>query len=396
MFVLDAPSARYPPWPAPLSRRLRQPGNGHARVAYVYPERNHGTFRYRVQNMLEALVLDPAVGASWFSAADLWCHGEILARADVIVLCHGLYARKFADLVMRARAAGRRVLLDIDDLVFDTRYVPMVRHYLDHPTSEAALDHWFANFSRYWELMRLRDGVIGTDDYLAARVREFVDLPVAVVPNCMNQAQLSASDGILAAKRRSCYRRDGRFHIGYFSGSQTHRRDFQLVEAALARFLEADPRLVLRLGGKIGLSGPLRRHQQRVEVLPMQDPISLQRCIGEVEITLAPLQDNAFTNCKSELKFFEAVAVGTLTFAYPVFAFRQAMEHRRTGFLAPAHRLPMVLREALHTIADDAEQSDAAADVVRARYQPAAQLPWIRVALFDGSRGPAPIVAAPA
>lgn len=396
MFMLDAPAVRYrPPWPAPLSRRLQALGRGRAHVAYVYPEPNHGTFRYRVLNMLEALALDPALGGSWFGAADLWCRDEILARADVIVLCHCRYTQQLADLVLRARAAGRRVLFDIDDLVFDTRYVPMVLHYLDHPASDAALDHWFADFSRYGELMRLCDGVIVTNAYLSARVRDFADLPVTVIPNFMNQAQLQASDDILAAKRRSGYRRDEQLHVGYFSGSQTHGRDFQLVEDALSQLLGADRRLRLRLVGKIDLAGPLRRHQERVEVYPLQDPISLQRSIGEVEINLAPLQDNPFTNSKSELKFFEAAAVGTVTVASPVFAFRQAIEHACTGFLAPAHRWRSVLSEALHAVTDSTDLAEAAAAAVRDRYHPARQLPLIRAALFDPLRTASDRTAAP-
>ena len=387
MFLLDAPAARYrAPWPVPLSRRLRELSRGHLHVAYVYPEPNHGTFRYRVLNMLEALALDPAVGGSWFSLADLWCRDELLARADVIVLCHCRYTAELADLVVRARAAGRRVLFDIDDLVFDTRYVPMVLHYLDHPASEAALQHWFANFSRYGELLRLCDGAIVTTGYLAARVREFADLPVAVVPNFMNQAQLQASDAILTAKRRSGYRRDDHVQIGYFSGSQTHGRDFELVTDALAKLLDADLRLKLRLVGQIELPGALQRHRQRIEVYPLQDPISLQRHIGAVEINLAPLQDNPFTNSKSELKFFEAAAVGTLTVASPVFAFRETMQHGKTGFLAPAQRWPAVLAEALAHLTDYAEMAEAAAAAVRPSYQPAAQLPRVRAALFEAPR----------
>jgi hypothetical protein len=385
MFVLDLPAVRYrPPWPVPLSRRLRELSRGHAHVAYIYPKPNHGTFRYRVLNMLEALALDPALGGSWFSAADLWCSEEIVARADVIVLCHCRYTPELADLVVRARAAGRRVLFDIDDLVFDTRYVPTVLHYLDHPAGEAALDHWFADFSRYGELMRLCDGAIVTNDYLAERVGDFAPLPTAVVPNFMNHAQLHVSERVLAAKRQSGYRRDDAIHFGYFSGSRTHGRDFELVEDALTQLLNVDSRLVLRLVGEIAVSGPLRGHEERIQVLPLQDPVNLQRLIGEVEINLAPLQDNPFTNCKSELKFFEAAAVGTLTVASPVFAFRGAIEYGRTGFLAAAHRWQTVLSDALQRLTGYAELAEAAV-IAQGKYQPLAQLPVIRAAVFSGA-----------
>ncbi|MFN2201768.1 MAG: glycosyltransferase, partial [Caldilineaceae bacterium] len=244
---------------------------------------------------------------------------------------------------------------------------------------------WFANFSRYGELLRLCEGAIVTNEFLAARVRDFAGLPAAVVPNFMNQRQLRVSERVLAAKRQSGYRRDDTIHLGYFSGSQTHARDFQLVEDALMQLLAADSRLVLRLVGKIALEGPLRRYEQRVETYPLQDPVNLQRLIGQIEINLAPLQENPFTNCKSALKFFEAAAVGTLTVASPVFAFREAIEHGRTGFLAPAHRWPLVLTKVLQTLPDYANNAEAAAAVVHTRYQPAAQLPAIHGALLAAS-----------
>ena len=395
MFVLDVPAVRYrPPWPVPLSRRLRRLSRGHAHVAYIYPKPNQGTFRYRVLNMLEALALDSTLGGSWFSVADLWCSDEILARADVIVLCHCRYTPELADLVVRARAAGRRVLFDIDDLVFDVRFVPMVLHYLDHTTNEAALDHWFADFSRYGELLRLCDGAIVTNAFLAERVRDFAGMPTAVVPNFMNRAQLRISERILAAKRQSGYRRDGAIHLGYFSGSRTHSRDFELVEDALVQLLEADSRIVLRLVGEIDLTGHLRHYEQRIQVLPLADPINLQRLIGEVEINLAPLQDNPFTNCKSELKFFEAAAVGTLTLASPVFAFREAINHGSTGYLAPAHRWLSVLTDVLKNIGCYAQIAEAAAAQVHARYQPVAQLPAICGAVFgEPPKRSAPLAA---
>ena len=395
MFALDIPAVRHrAPSPEPLTRRLRRLARGHAHVAYIYPKPNQGTFRYRVLNMLEALALDPTIGASWFSFSDLWCSHEILARADIIVLCHCRYTQELADLVVRARAAGRRVLFDIDDLVFDTRYVPVVLHYLDHPASEAALDHWFANFSRFGELLRLCDGAVVTNAYLAARVRDFAGLHVSVVPNFMNAAQLRASQAILSAKRRSGFRRDERIHLGYFSGSQTHARDFELIEDALVQLLEADTRFVLRLVGKIDLPGPLRGYEHRVETLPLQDPVTLQRLIGEVEINLAPLQDNPFTNCKSELKFFEAAAVGTLTLASPVFAFREAINHGRTGYLAPAHRWLSVLTEAVQNLDCYADIAETAAAEVHMRYQPASQLPATYGAVFgEPPKRSAPLAA---
>jgi glycosyltransferase involved in cell wall biosynthesis len=61
--------------------------------------------------------------------------------------------------------------------------------------------------------------------------------------------------------------------------------------------------------------------------------MNLQRLIGSTEFNLVPLQDNPFTNCKSELKFFEAAITGTMTLASPTHVFRAAIKDGKNGYL---------------------------------------------------------------
>ena len=72
----------------------------------------------------------------------------------------------------------------------------------------------------------------------------------------------------------------------------------------------------------------------QIRLLPPVDFRKLQRRMAAVDVNLAPLVNNDFTNCKSELKFFEAAAVETTTIASPTFAFKQAIQDGKTGFLA--------------------------------------------------------------
>src|SRR4029077_3202618 len=96
------------------------------------------------------------------------------------------------------------------------------------------------------------------------------------------------------------------------------------------------------------------------EVIPLQDYLNLQRVIAEVEINIAPLQDNLFTNCKSELKFFEAAAVGTWTVATPTFTFRRAIRDGVTGRLARSHEWDAALAEAVSLVLDPARYAPIA------------------------------------
>ena len=63
----------------------------------------------------------------------------------------------------------------------------------------------------------------------------------------MSQQAVSAE--LYEAKRNSGFRSDGTITIGYFSGSPTHNRDFAVAAPALARLMDEDPRIRLRVVG---------------------------------------------------------------------------------------------------------------------------------------------------
>ena len=56
--------------------------------------------------------------------------------------------------------------------------------------------------------------------------------------------------------------------------------------------------------------------------------------MSKVDVNIAPLVINDFTNCKSELKFFEAAVVETTTIASPNYSFKKAITDGENGFLA--------------------------------------------------------------
>jgi glycosyltransferase involved in cell wall biosynthesis len=375
MFLTDIPAVDYPcPWAESFTDRLSRLGQGSYGVAYFCMRPDSSTFRYRVLNMIEALATTgSAISASWFSSDEL-CHlDQILDRTDVLVISRSQYCVAFSLLVTRARARGKRLLYDIDDLVFDGRYVQLLLNTLNQTTRDAELDFWFAYVGRNGALMRLCDGVIVTNRYLAAIAGQFCGLPTVIVPNFMNRAQLAHSARILADKRASGFARDGRIHVGYFSGSPTHDNDFAIIAGALFDLMDSDPRIVLRIVGVVDLGSRFSSFRDRIEVFPFQNILNLQRLIGEVEINVVPLQDNAFTNCKSELKVFEASAVGTISIASPTFALRTSIQDKVNGFIAPAHLWRQVLALGINQLESYPEMAMAAANAALGYYVPELQ-----------------------
>ena len=328
------------PWKAPLHQRLRALRGGGVRVAYFYEQADDSTFRYRVYNMTQAL--DDGSGeitASYFFLADLPRLADIVELSDLLVICRARYDHRVNQLVSAFRRAGKRVLFDVDDLVFDTAYAHLIQHTLDQdPSNSGVWDYWFAYAGRIGATLRLCDAAITTNEHLGERVTEFADIPVSVVPNFLNREQLNASDPIFAERIDRGRGSGERVRLGYFSGSPSHNRDFAIVAPSLEVVLDDDPALELVVVGYIEPGPLLARFRGRVEQHPYYDFVTLQQLVGSVDFNLVPLQFNSFTNCKSELKYFEAAVVGTQTIASPTFTYARAIRHGDNGYLAQAHQ----------------------------------------------------------
>jgi glycosyltransferase involved in cell wall biosynthesis len=358
-----SPIAYRDPWIQSFEDRIAALSSRPRRIAYFYERPDTSTFRYRVFNMVEALAAAPELGisASWFHRGDLDRMDHFVDRADTLVICRAHYDGAIGRLVGRAKARGVPVLFDIDDLVFNIDHVHLLIDALDQDLeADATWENWFGWIGRIGATLRLCDRAITTNAFLARQIETFAPgLRASVVPNFLHSEQQAVSRRLFEAKRRSGFARDGNIHIGYFSGTPTHNRDFAVAQGALTRLLDRDPRLVVRVVGFLEPRGELLRHRHRLDIHPLQDFLNLQRLQAEVEVNIVPLQDNVFTNCKSELKYFEAAICGTLTVASPTFVFRRAITNGETGFLAYAHEWEAKLQTAIATL----EQPDRYADI---------------------------------
>lgn len=374
------------PWLLPLHERLALLARGERRVAYYYEEPNNSTFRYRAYNMAQVLNEGPdggaEVSAGCFFRADLHALDRIAALADVLVICRSGYEHHVAQLIARLRAAGKPVLFDVDDFVFDTDYTHLIIDTLALDKNDPRVwGDWFGMIARMGQTLKCCDGAITTNAFLAERIRDFAGLPVAVVPNFMNREQLEMSDAVLAEKRAAGFAGDGSVTLGYFSGSPSHRLDYAIVEPALERLLEADDRLQLLTVGYIEPGPGMARFGNRVKRAPFHDYVNLQRLIGTVEFNLMPLQANVFTDCKSELKYFEAAASGTVSVASPSHNYAACLRDGHNGFIARAHEWERVLRRAVDRLADYPVLAGAARDDAVGRYAWTTQRPALLAAL---------------
>lgn len=389
MFVIDEPSCDYAdPWDLPFDRRFRDLCAGSPRVAYFYERPDTSTFRYRVYNMIQVLqAFGNGASASFFGNDDVEHLNRVVDNADVIVICRARYNQHINQMVTRARAQGKRILFDVDDLVFDVSYTHLILRTLDQDISHphTAWDHWFGWIGRIGMTLKMCDGAITTNSFLAERIREFSGLPVSIVPNFLNREQLKISDRIYEKKRASGFMRTSDVHIGYFSGTPTHNRDFAMIADDLADVMAEDESVKLRVVGFMEPQGKLAKLTDRIEFYPLHDFINLQRLVSLMEINIVPLQDNIFTNCKSELKYFEAAAVGTVTVASPTHTYASAITHGENGFLALNTDWRERLQEVIALVGNYPEMAATARDAALDRYAWFHQYPAIAAAVFGSN-----------
>lgn len=358
MFLAQTPEQAYAdPWALPLPQRLQQLALGRRRVAYYYEQFNTSTFRYRCYNMAQLLNqadegTAPETSACWFQRTDLEAAADQIADcADVLVVCRSGYESRLLRLIQAFRARGKRVLFDVDDLVFDTRYAHLLMNTLDRDIDEAIWwDFWFGYLGRMRATLDLCDGAIATTDFLAARLAECTSRPVSVVPNFINREQRAISDQVWQAKANSGFARNGEFTLGYFSGSPSHNHDYGLVEPAIAALMARRPELRLLTVGYIEPGPHLAPFKDRLQHAPFQDWVNLQRLVGSVEVNLMPLAQSVFTDCKSPLKYFESAIVGTLSMASPSVNYAAAIQHGVTGYLARGHEWEQQIEQVIDTL----------------------------------------------
>ena len=356
MYKIKTPSVYYEdPWVMSFEQRKKKLQGGDLRIAYFFGDKiNNSTFRYRIYNMIQ--VIDEFIdeySASYFSGKEIDYLINSMDDFDILVICRAKYIQKYNQLITLARNKGKTVFFDIDDFLFDSDYVNLIVDTLDLGFHKANVwDIYFATTGRFAATMKLCDRFIATTEYLASRMVKVDEKPVDVIPNFMNKEQIDYSAQIFQEKVNNNFQRDDKIHIGYFSGSSSHNKDFDLISDALIELLHKYPNVILDVVGIVDIKANMDSIQSQIKMIPLQDFVNLQKLIGSIEINLIPLLINEFTNCKSELKFFEAGIVGTTSVASPVEPLKNVINNKTNGFLAKSFEWYDVLLERIEHVND--------------------------------------------
>ena len=304
------------------------------RVAYIYEKADTSTFRYRVYNMFQALSQSKSWVGTYFFEDELSQLTEYLEKIDIVIFARTRWSLQVDQFVNLIKKKNIPTAFDMDDLIFDTEKLPLITSTLnvdfDHPE---CYSYWFSYSSRLWLMGKMCDATIGTNDYLGKKLTDTFNKPSFVINNFLNNEQIAISDKLFKKKKRRSSK--NRFTLGYFSGTPSHINDFRTIAPEIDTLLKKHPDITLQVVGFMEFPNYLSPFVANKQIVhsPLVDYLTLQKKIAEVDINIVPLVDNEFTNCKSELKFFEAAVVGTLTCATPTYVYRNNIENEKNGFM---------------------------------------------------------------
>jgi processive 1,2-diacylglycerol beta-glucosyltransferase len=142
-------------------------------------------------------------------------------------------------------------------------------------------------------------------------------------------------------------------------GTMTHDNDLRMILPALQAVWRRHPETELQMIGMVA-NDPARGMWadlpvRQVGPLPEENeyPLFMVWFAGVVhwDIALAPLEDDDFNRCKSDIKFLDYSAIGAAGIFSRVPAYASSVDHRQTGWLA--ENTPAAWEEALETLLTD-------------------------------------------
>ena len=291
------------------------------------------TFRYRGYNIIQTMKNNSKYNINCFLVRELSELYNIVNKLNLVIIQRALWSFELESFMNFLKDNDIKVLYDVDDLIYNTKYVP---DYLNNigAKDEEMIRHFFAISQRYQLIFEMCDGYIVTSKQLQDEIIKYYDKPTWVFHNYLNLEQETISKDIVNLKKNA-YLND-KFIIGYFSGSNSHKRDLEIAEQALIKLINKYDNVYLKIVGIINLSSQLKKlkDEGRILISKCVPYEKLQYEMGKVDLNIIPLQKHNFNDCKSELKYFEASIVNTLTLATDNIVYQNCIEDGVDGFLS--------------------------------------------------------------
>lgn len=292
--------------------------------------------RYRVRNVMEELEGHGFVCKS--TVQENPALPSCVKKFKVFVFHKAAFIPQVENLFILAQKAGKEIIFETDDLLFEPE---LVKDQDFFKNSNEMMKQFYANGvgcefvgDQYVKTCTT------TTTFLAEKLRQH-GKKVFIVPNKLSKKDIAVATKNIEIKTKKADEADKNnesekvVSLGYFSGTHSHNKDFEVAADALLRIMEKYSNVMLFLAGPLDISESFEKFSNRIIKFPFVSREEHFGNLAEVSINIAPLEiGNPFCEAKSELKFFEAAIVKTPTIASATQTFKEAIEDGVDGFLA--------------------------------------------------------------
>jgi glycosyltransferase involved in cell wall biosynthesis len=266
-----------------------------------------------------------------------------LMYADLIYLCRVPATFEVLDLIAYARSLELPIVYDIDDLIFDEAHFPSPIESYAGTIDEDLHLHLKMDNPLFGVALRQADLVTCSTEPLAEQIRKAVapETEVVVYPNLLSE-ELNVQ-AMHHQRRREGGKQvspsaaeEKTVEIFYGSATKAHKQVFyEELCPALAVVMITHPEVRLTLIGYFVLPSELQGLADRIKVLePTPNYMGYIARLRQSDISLAILEQDTFTDCKSELKWFEAAAFGIPSVVTPTATYRHVLEPEQNALFA--------------------------------------------------------------
>ena len=251
-------------------------------------------YRYRVLHQMEQLSANFLESDTFFY---LNFEPYIVRNYRVIIFFRCPLTQNVEEAIKLAKILNKKILYDIDDLVFDPKYTNKIPYVKALSLKEK--ENYDSGVILMGKTLKLCEGAITTTDALAKELRNYVS-NVFINRNVASEEMWSLSQDALINKVNK--KKGAHIIIGYFSGSITHNPDIEMIKEPLIKILTEFKNVQLLLFGYLNFPIFLNDFRSQIILKNFTNWQELPDCISNVDINLAPIEENIFNDAKSENK----------------------------------------------------------------------------------------------
>lgn len=238
------------------------------------------------------------------------------------------------DQISEAKRLGLKTWWEVDDLIFDKKLYLQCGFMKYLPKEE--LDLLLFGSGLFRKALLACDHAIASTSSLAQNIRQVGVHEVKVIENALDQNTLRIASDLYPRKLEidGDLKKKDEIIVLYGSGTKTHNADFLIAADGIISALIHEKKLRLWIIGELELPNQFEDFKNQICYFSFRSYDQYMKLLSHADIAIAPLEDIAFNDAKSNIKFLEASILGIVSVCSPRKNFKEIIRDGENGFIA--------------------------------------------------------------